>query len=159
MKKRLVLSLGSNLGNRYAHIKQCIYLLRSKFGTEIIEANYYETPPWGEENQSKFINTAAYLETSLTIEQCLAITQSIELEMGKQKIMKWGPRKIDIDILFYGNETISLPDLQVPHPHLHNRAFVLVPTLDLLPKMKHPTTGIYLNNYLQKVENDCTLFA
>mgnify|MGYP000200449772 CR=1 FL=1 len=159
MKKTLVLSLGSNLGNRYANIKQSIALLSERFNTSITEAQYYETPPWGELNQSKFINTAVSLATELSAQQCFEIAQSIEKEMGRLKVKKWGPRNIDIDIIFYGEDTIKTEELEIPHPRLQDRAFVLAPLLDLFPDKKHPETSTLLSSYLSQLNNDAVVFS
>ena len=159
MKKTLVLSLGSNLGNRYANIKQSLTLLSKRFNSPIIEASYYETPPWGELNQSKFINTVVHLDTDLEAQKCFELAQSVEQEMGRLKVKKWGPRNIDIDILFYGDEIINTKELQIPHPHLQDRAFVLAPLLDLFPDKNHPITQLSLSSYLSQLDNDAVVFC
>lgn len=159
MKKKLVLSLGSNLGNRYVYLAFAKREITEAFQTTITSAQCYETPPWGEENQSNFLNTAVALEVDLPIYSILAKLQQIENNLGKVKIKKWGPRSIDLDILFYGSEIISDPLLNVPHPHLHTRAFVLAPLVDILPEFIHPTLGLSITELLSQIPNDTNLFS
>ena len=138
MKKKLVLSLGSNLGNRYAYLLRTIQKIEKYFNSKPVIAHFYETPPWGNENQSRYINTAIYLHTDIPIDQCLKKVQAIEKEMGRLKTEKWGPRMIDIDILFYEDDVVEIDELVVPHQYLHQRAFVLKPLQDILPNFIHP---------------------
>ena len=101
MKKKLVLSLGSNLGNRYAFLLRAIKEIEKSLDAKPVIAHFYETPPWGKENQPQFINTAIYCYTDIPILQCFNKIRTIEEEMGRLKTEKWGPRTIDIDLLFY----------------------------------------------------------
>ncbi|MGB0851211.1 MAG: 2-amino-4-hydroxy-6-hydroxymethyldihydropteridine diphosphokinase [Bacteroidia bacterium] len=156
MKKKLVISLGSNLGNRYAYIRQAITHINRELEGICQVAHFYETPPWGDENQATFINTAASIETSISLEQCLTVLQNIEKRMGRVKTKKWGPRSIDLDILFYGNETIKLNHLEVPHKHLHERSFVLVPLCDILPDFVHPILNRPIADLYSEIDNDTT---
>jgi 2-amino-4-hydroxy-6-hydroxymethyldihydropteridine diphosphokinase len=159
MKKKLVLSLGSNLGNRYAYLQQAIIAINETFDTVSHVAQFYETPPWGDTNQSRFINTALLLETALSPQKCIALLQEIERTLGRIKTHKWGPRSIDIDILFYENEVLLQEDMIIPHPHLQNRAFVLAPLCDLIPAYRHPVLAKDMTDLLANLDNDTKLFV
>jgi 2-amino-4-hydroxy-6-hydroxymethyldihydropteridine diphosphokinase len=159
MKKKLVLSLGSNLGNRYAYLQQAIVAINEAFDTVSLVAQFYETPPWGDTSQSRFINTAVLLETTLSPERCIALLQKIEITLGRTKTRKWGPRSIDIDILFYENEILLHEDLVIPHPHLQNRAFVLAPLSDLIPTYRHPLLEKTMTELLMGLNNNTLIFS
>ena len=110
----------------------------------------YETDPWGFEDQPAFLNQAVEIETDLLPQELLAILKGIEETLGRVFTFRYGPRLIDIDILFYGSEIISLPDLQIPHPNLQERAFVLVPLAELIPEFIHP---LFLSSIKQLMLN------
>ena len=158
MKKKLVLSLGSNLGNRYAYLLMAIQKIEKSFESKPVIAHFYETPPCGNENQSRFINTAIYLHTAVPIEQCFNKIQDIEKEMGRKKTEKWGPRLIDIDILFYESDIVNKNELMIPHRHLHERSFVLIPLQDILPHFIHPRINKTITELCNDLENDTSLF-
>jgi 2-amino-4-hydroxy-6-hydroxymethyldihydropteridine diphosphokinase len=158
MKKKLVLSLGSNLGNRYAYLLRAIQKIEKYFNSKPVIAHFYETPPWGNENQSRFINTAIYLHTDIPLDQCLKKVQAIEKEMGRIKTEKWGPRMIDIDILFYEDDVVEIDELVVPHQHLHQRAFVLKPLQDILPNFIHPLKKKTIIQLIEDIDDNTLLF-
>ena len=159
MKKKLVLSLGSNLGNRYAYLLRAIQKIEKYFNSKPVVAHFYETPPWGNENQSRFINTAIYLHTDITIDQCLKKVQAIEKEMGRLKTEKWGPRMIDIDILFYEYDVLETDIITVPHQHLHQRAFVLKPLQDILPNFIHPLKNKTIIQLIEDIDDNTLIFS
>jgi len=159
MKKKLVLSLGSNLGNRYAYLLRAIQKIEKYFNSKPIIAHFYETPPWGNENQFRFINTAIYLHTYIPLDQCLKKVQAIEKEMGRIKTEKWGPRMIDIDILFYEDDVVEIDELVVPHQHLHQRAFVLKPLQDILPNFIHPLKNKTIIQLIEDIDDNTLLFS
>ncbi len=159
MKNKLVLSLGSNLGNRYAYLIQAIAAINKSFHTTSTAASFYETPPWGDTNQSTFINTALVLYTSHSPAKCLLLLQNIEHTIGRTKSRKWGPRCIDIDIIFYSNSLVQLNDLQLPHARMQERAFVLKPIVDILPDFIHPKLGKSMRTLLSEIADDTSLFA
>jgi 2-amino-4-hydroxy-6-hydroxymethyldihydropteridine diphosphokinase len=138
MKNKLVLSLGSNLGNRYAYLRQAIHHIEQSFDTSTTCSRYHTTPPWGETNQAQFINMALYLDTDKSAVECMELLQKIEERMGRVKTKKWGPRSIDIDILFYANSLVTSPELVIPHPYMHERGFVMKPLSDIMPDFMHP---------------------
>ena len=159
MKKKLVLSLGSNLGNRYAYLLRTIQKIEKYFNSKPVIAHFYETPPWGNENQSRYINTAIYLHTDIPIDQCLKKVQAIEKEMGRLKTEKWGPRMIDIDILFYEDDVVEIDELVVPHQYLHQRAFVLKPLQDILPNFIHPLKNKTIIQLIEDIYDNTLLFS
>lgn len=159
MKKKLVIGLGSNLGNRYAYIKKAVWAIEQALGQQGDEAQYYTTEPWGDANQPGFINTAILLHSDQDVSDILDILQKIEVDLGKASIRKWGPRCIDLDILFYGDDVVDTRDIQIPHPHLHERAFVLQPLCDLVPQFMHPVLLKSCQVLLGKVPNDTGLFV
>jgi 2-amino-4-hydroxy-6-hydroxymethyldihydropteridine diphosphokinase len=159
MKKKLVLSLGSNLGNRYAYLLRTIQKIEKYFNSKPVIAHFYETPPWGNENQSRYINTAIYLHTDIPIDQCLKKVQAIEKEMGRLKTEKWGPRMIDIDILFYEDDVVEIDELVVPHQYLHQRAFVLKPLQDILPNFIHPLKNKTIIQLIEDIDDNTLLFS
>lgn len=127
-------SLGSNMGDKVATIKRALVLLEAT-GEIVIDrvSSYYRTSPWGVENQDWFVNICATGQTLLAPAALLAETQAAEKALGREKTIRWGPRIIDIDILFYGDAQIDVPDLTIPHKSIAERAFVLVPLKEILP--------------------------
>lgn len=134
----VILSFGSNIGDCRANIKKCYNLLEQKFNSKLIVSSFYITKPWGNTQQPDFINSCGYLETAKSPTEILQIILETELELGRIRTEKWGPRNIDIDILFIDNQSIKSDNLIVPHPFLHERDFVLTPLKEILPNYIHP---------------------
>lgn len=135
------LGLGSNMGDRVGYVQQAIQLLKDRPGVRLLSASsFYETEPVGFPDQEWFVNVAVAIETQLSAQELLQICQSIENQLGRVRDPnnQWGPRTIDIDILFYGNQIIKEPELIVPHPRVHERAYALVPLLEINPRVVHP---------------------
>ncbi len=132
------LLLGSNLGNRTANLQQAIELLTKSCGNIIDQSSVYETEAWGMKEQQSFLNQAVSIETLLQPLNLLLTIKDIERQMGRTTTVKWGPRIIDIDILFYGNTMINSPALTIPHPYLHERRFTLEPLNEIAPQFIHP---------------------
>jgi len=132
------IGIGSNLGERADNCQKAIELLRGKAIIIRKISSLYETEPWGIEEQPKFINLAIEVETTLSPHALLSILKDIENKIGRVKTLKWGPRTIDLDILFYGDEIINLDDIQIPHKLLHQRDFVLLPLIEIAPDKIHP---------------------
>ncbi len=147
------LGLGSNQQNPAARLREALDHLGSLDGTGIIAtSSFYRTPPWGDEQQDDFINAVVKIETSLEPLGLLQELQAIENLMGRKRSgRRWGPRLIDIDLLLYGDQQLNLDELEVPHPRMHDRAFVLVPLAELDPKLDIPGRGS-VENLLQKVD-------
>ena len=135
------LLLGANLGDRAVTLRRAVERLREGVGPVLKTSALYETAPWGLTDQPAFLNQAVEVETALPPLDLLKTTQAIEESLGRVRREKWGARLIDIDLLFYGNEIVDLPDLQVPHPHLPQRRFALAPLAEIAPGFAHPVLG------------------
>lgn len=134
----IYIGIGSNMGDRQAHCKDAIEKLKDK-GIVIKKASsMYETKPWGLEEQSDFINMTVEAETGLSPEKLLKTLKEVEKEIGRKETVRWGPRIIDLDILFYDDIVINIEHLQIPHPLLHKRDFVLFPLSEIAPDKVHP---------------------
>jgi 2-amino-4-hydroxy-6-hydroxymethyldihydropteridine diphosphokinase len=131
---KAALSIGSNLGNRFNYLQAAVTALAehpSIFG--LVSSSIYETKPIGGPEQDDFFNAVLVLETNLTALELLDLVQNIELAAQRKREIKWGPRTLDIDILTFGTDQISTEKLNVPHPQLSSRAFVLVPWFEIDP--------------------------
>lgn len=131
------LSLGSNLGNRHATMQSAILLLDKQAGTVDRVSSAIETEPWGFKSANKFLNMCVRITTTLSPEQLLATTKDIELQLGrttKSVNGQYHDRPIDIDILTYDDLHINTPSLTLPHPHMHERDFVMIPLREILDK-------------------------
>lgn len=133
----IFLGLGANVGDKKANLLKAIELLREKV-SDIVFAPIYETKPWGYKEQENFLNTALRGTTSLSLFKLLRFVKKVEKKVGRIKRFKWGPREIDIDILFYDNLIYKDDALEIPHPRLAERDFVLKPLIDLDPNLVHP---------------------
>jgi 2-amino-4-hydroxy-6-hydroxymethyldihydropteridine diphosphokinase len=145
------IGIGSNLGDRKANCMRAIELLAGKGLVVRKESSLYETDPWGDKNQPKFLNMAIEIETELKPRDLLGILAGIEKKLGRKKSHKWGPRIIDLDILLYNSLTIDQDDLKIPHPFMHERDFVLKPLYEIAPDVKHPVLNLSTGELLQKL--------
>jgi len=139
------LGLGSNLQQPVAQLLQALKRLSDTTGLEILRtSSFYRTPPWGDEQQDDFINAVVQIETSLEPIPLLRVLQSIENVMGRQRSggRRWGPRLIDIDLLLYGKQQFQSAELEVPHPRMFERAFVLKPLSELDANLEIPGHGL-----------------
>jgi 2-amino-4-hydroxy-6-hydroxymethyldihydropteridine diphosphokinase len=130
------LGLGSNIGGGPANIATALRLLEERGAIELgAVSSIYRTRPWGYLAQAPFANACALARTKLDPAALLAAVKKLEADMGRKRTIRWGPRLIDIDILFYGDAPLSTPDLVLPHKELFNRAFVLVPLAEIAPRL------------------------
>lgn len=143
---RVFLSLGSNLGDRRRYLETALALLRAELGVRVVTCSQvYEAPPWPElaaPREHWHLNCAVEIETDLPPHRLLRLTQAIESQSGRPAPGPpgpAGPRTLDIDILLYADRVIAEDQLQIPHPFLHLRRFVLVPLADIAPEFEHPT--------------------
>jgi 2-amino-4-hydroxy-6-hydroxymethyldihydropteridine diphosphokinase len=151
MSQTVFIALGSNLGNRLDNLR----LARLKLADFIeIEAasRVFETPPWGYAQQPAFLNQVIHGKTELSPQNVLAALKHIELDLGRQKTFRYGPRLIDLDLLFYNDWVLESKKLTLPHPHLHERAFVLVPLLDIASNWVHPVLGKTIRELAEDID-------
>lgn len=140
MNHTTFLALGSNLGDRIANLRAARFGLPPSVVVRR-SSPVYETPPWGVTDQPAFLNMVLETETELEPEPLLAYLKWIETGLGRTPAARWGPRLIDIDILFYDDIILESLKIIIPHPRLHERAFVLVPLADIAPQLVHPMLG------------------
>jgi 2-amino-4-hydroxy-6-hydroxymethyldihydropteridine diphosphokinase len=138
--KIIYLGLGSNVGDREAHLQTALDQLQAPDLLFRRVSGLYETEPVGLRDQRWFLNQVAEFETTLFPLQLLQRTRRIEMQLGRKRAVRNGPRVIDIDVLLYGNSVVSTPELEVPHPRYRERRFVLAPLAELNPLLKDPVT-------------------
>lgn len=152
-QSRIYLLLGSNVGNRAENLQTAIQSMPPRVHV-LRTSRVYQTAPWGYLDQSDFLNQALEAETDLTPLELLNYVKEIEKRMGRHTVIHYGPRLIDIDILFYGDEIIDLPQLSIPHPMLHERAFTLVPLAELAAEFRHPKLGKTIQELLDGISTE-----
>jgi len=140
MFRKVIIILGGNRGDRKKLLENAVLEL-SKGGEIIAKSSIYETEAWGGVAKGPFLNQVVQLETNLKPEQLLDFTQKIESNLGRKREEHWGDRTMDIDILYYDRRVISNSSLQIPHPFIAQRRFVLVPLVEVLPRFVHPILG------------------
>lgn len=144
------LLLGSNQGDRAANIVKAVLKINRSVGEVVRQSALYQTAAWGNEEQPDFYNQAILVHTGLSPMDLLLILKHIEKETGRLPAEKWGPRVIDIDILFYGNETMEEPDLVIPHPFMEKRRFTLMPLSEIAPEWIHPVSHKSVEQLLEE---------
>lgn len=150
MSERAAIALGANLGDRAATLSEAIRRIGA-FGHIVAMSSLYETEPVGYLDQPRFLNAALLLDTELDPEALLDGLQAIEHELGRVRTFRNAPRTLDLDLLLYGNRVIETARLTVPHPRLHERAFVLVPLGEIAPDLVHPGMGTTVRALLDQL--------
>jgi 2-amino-4-hydroxy-6-hydroxymethyldihydropteridine diphosphokinase len=151
--QKVILLLGGNQGDVEAHFSACIELLDKQLGKIFARSNIYSTKAWGPVSQPDFLNMAVGLYTAWPPSYLLKALLDVEKRLGRRRDVRFGPRTLDIDILFYGQQIIRREGLQVPHPEIQNRRFALVPVNEIAAKLIHPTLGKTLETLLQTCED------
>jgi len=142
MAELIYLSLGSNMGDRKQNMSFAAKRLAEQQGLRLLrKSSLYLTEPWGEPDQEKFYNAVLEMETANLPWELLAQCQQVEREAGRERKVHWGPRTLDIDILWYGGQHIVTGDLHVPHPYLSERLYVMRPLSELVPHLEIPLKG------------------
>ena len=144
------LLLGSNLNNRQLMLERAAKQIADKAGAVIKTSHIYETAAWGNTNQQAFLNRAIEMETTKNQEELLATLIEIEKDMGRKREEKWGPRLIDIDILFFDHLVLNSSHLIIPHPYLHQRRFTLAPLAEIAGNYIHPVLSKSVSDLLRK---------
>lgn len=132
------IGIGSNVGDRHGNCVKAVAILRDNGQIILKRSSLYETEPWGVEDQPRFINMAIEIETGLEPLELLMLLKETEKKMGRVYTGRWGPRSIDLDILLYEDMVLTEGDLQIPHPRMHERIFVLEPLAEISPGKIHP---------------------
>jgi 2-amino-4-hydroxy-6-hydroxymethyldihydropteridine diphosphokinase len=136
------IGLGANLGERETNIERALSELARSGCRPTRVSSIYETAPVGFSDQPDFLNAVAEIETDLGPRELLAVLDAIERRIGREETFKWGPRIIDLDILLYGDQILKEDNLEIPHPEMQHRAFVLTPLAEIAPEVKHPVSGL-----------------
>lgn len=147
----IFLALGSNVGDKTSNIEKAIDLLGAKV-SQIVSAPLYESKAVGYLNQDNFINTAIRGETDLTPGELLAFIKGVEHDVGRVERFRWGPREIDIDIIFFGREQYNEENLSIPHSHYRERDFVLQPLIDIDKNLRDPTDNVLLSDIYERLD-------
>jgi 2-amino-4-hydroxy-6-hydroxymethyldihydropteridine diphosphokinase len=147
----IFLGLGTNLGDRAANLQAALDLLPPRV-TLLAQSPIYQTPPWGYTEQADFLNMVVKAQTGLRPQRLLRYIKKIERKVGRTATFRWGPREIDIDILFYDDLVYHSRRLEIPHPRVHERAFMLVPLANLAPDLRHPLTDQIIRQHLAALD-------
>jgi 2-amino-4-hydroxy-6-hydroxymethyldihydropteridine diphosphokinase len=149
-RTQVIIGLGSNLSDRFAALSRALTLLKEEAGDIVAASSVWESEPWGFEADDQFLNMVVVLETGKQPRQLMQLFRSIEGRMGRKRSGggRYESRIIDIDILLWQNRVISMPGLEVPHPKLADRRFVLEPLYEVTPDAVHPVTGLTVTEML-----------
>lgn len=150
LTEQVFIALGSNIGDREKNLIKAIELLENEPEIEIVkQSSFIDTQAVGPIEQESFLNAVIEIRTTLIPKELLTNCLAIEEKLGRTRAVRWGPRTIDLDILFYGDQTIEEPHLIIPHPELLKRAFVLEPLSEIAPDFVHPRDGLTTTQMLE----------
>lgn len=144
------LLLGSNIGDRHAQLALARSGIASRIGAQLTASSIYETEPWGETQQASFLNQAVMVRSESSPHEVLEVIRQIEGAAHRQRSVVWGPRTLDIDILFYDDLVLQTESLTIPHPQLPYRRFALVPLCEIAPELLHPVLGLSVAELLKR---------
>lgn len=155
---KVFLLLGSNLGQRKRNLQIAERQIQHQVGEVIETSAIYKTAPWGKEDQKDFYNRVVLIKTRKYPQTILRSILEIEQEMGRVRKEKWGERKIDIDILFYGSKIIGEENLQIPHPRFEERNFAIIPMMELAANFKHPKLNLSIEEIYERSTDTCEVY-
>ena len=155
MRHIAYIGIGSNVGNKLFQCQEALSeILRIDRHRLLAQSSFYRTQPLGYSAQDWFVNSVIKIETTLGARELLRSLKGIELRLGRQETFRWGPRTIDLDLLFYDEEEFESEELQLPHPHLHKRQFVLAPLAEIDPFLIHPVLRKTIRDILDQMKED-----
>jgi len=149
----VILHTGTNIENRFAHLQKANFNLELTVGTIVKQSHIYETAAWGNEDQNDFLNQALLLKTEHSARRVMHEILTLEYKMGRNRTLKWQPRIIDIDIIFFDQEILAKKMLTIPHQLMQNRRFVLKPLMDIIPEYEHPILKKTIKVLLEECED------
>jgi len=146
---KALIGLGSNQGHPLRQLAEAQAHIARRMGRIVRASSIYQTAAWGMEDQPDFLNQVLLIETPFSPVYLLRLALDIERQMGRRRLQKWGPRSIDLDLIMVGQTLLDHPELQLPHPYMQERAFVLVPAAEVAPNWVHPRGGKTLKEMLR----------
>lgn len=153
MASMVYILLGSNQGNSIEQLKLAVQHIKGEVGSIEKSSSVYQTAAWGNTDQAPFSNQVILVRTEKNAEEVLRILLGIEKKMGRKRVVKWEPRMIDLDILFYNDLIMEEPNLTIPHPYLHQRRFTLVPLVEIDENYVHPIFKKTMKELLESCED------
>lgn len=156
--EKVILHLGSNIGDRVSLLNQGLELIEKEIGAINARSAFYETEPWGVKDQQDFLNLAIEVNTSMSPLQLLSIAKGIEKKVGREKKEHWGPRNLDIDIIFFGQKCFEEDHLVIPHKEVQNRNFVLIPVMEIAGDWIHPQLNKTVEELYMKSTDSCEVW-
>lgn len=153
----IIFSIGSNIGDRLSHLQYAVTSLGIKIGEVNKKSSIYESKAWGFTQQKDFLNQVIEIKTKKNVFECLELLQKIEKSRFRERKIHWGPRTLDIDILFFNNEIIKSTKLTIPHPFIEERIFVLLPLNEILKDFIHPIFNKNINFLLKNCKDKSSI--
>ena len=156
------LGIGTNMGDRFNNLRcACEILEENDFVTVSNKSRLYETKAWGYTEQDDFLNMCVEIDTTLSPKELLKVCQEVEQKLHRERIIRWGPRTIDVDILFFNDINLISEDLEIPHPRIQERAFVLIPLMDLNEDLsiEHKSIKVLLDNLTDEEKSEVKEFV
>jgi len=149
------IGIGSNVGDKAQQCKRAIFEILKIGRTKLLaESSLFKTKPIGYTSQDWFVNGVIKIETEMEPLKLLRILKTIELQLGRKQTFRWGPRSIDLDVLFFDDEEVRTKELQIPHPRLHERQFVLIPLVEIDRNLLHPVLKKTVEKLLEELKED-----